>query len=318
MATLFETRPRAAETAAEEVRIAVVIPCHDEAARVGDVVRDFRSVLPQAEIVVVDNASRDATAVVAGAAGARIVRESRTGKGYALLTGLAAVRDADFVLVVDGDDTYAASAAPALLAAARAGADLVVGTRLEGAAPGAFPAGHTFGNRMFIWIVRLLFGVRTRDLFSGYRVLSRRFLSSTPVLATGFEIEAELTLQAAMRGFTIVEIPIPYRPRSGGGASKLATVRDGSRILLAILTYFRDSRPLACFGVLAGIFAGGATLFGSVVIAEFVDTGLVNRLPLAVLAAALFILGALSLTCGVLLSSINRRAAELAALIAGR
>lgn len=299
-------------------RIAVVIPCCDEEAQVGSVVRAFRAALPGAEIVVVDNASRDTTAAVARDAGARVVHESRAGKGNALLCGLAAVADADFVVMVDGDGTYPASAAPSLVAAARAGADLVVGTRLRGAAPGAFPAGHSFGNRLFIWIVRLLFNVRTKDLFSGYRVLSRRFLRSTPLLATGFEIEAELTVQAAMRGFTIAELPVAYGPRGAGGASKLATVRDGSRILLAILTYFRDSRPLTCFGGLAAIFAGSATLFGSVVIVEFLDTGLVTRLPLAVLAAALFILGALSLTCGVLLSSINRRAAELAALVSGR
>lgn len=299
-------------------RVAVVIPCHEEAADIGKVVADFRAALPSAEIVVVDNASRDRTAEVARSAGARVLHERRPGKGYALLCGLQAVADADYVIMVDGDDTYPATAAPALLEEARAGADMVVGTRLQQAAPGAFPPGHSFGNLLFIALVRLLFSVRTGDLFSGYRVLSRRLLRSTPLLATGFEIEAELTLQAAMRGFAIAELPVSYHPRRGSGVSKLATVRDGSRILLAILTYFRDLRPLTCFGGLAALFSGGATLFGSMVIADFLETGLVHRLPLAVLAAALFILAALSLTCGVLLSSINRRAAELAALLAER
>ncbi|MEO8277275.1 MAG: glycosyltransferase family 2 protein [Thermoanaerobaculia bacterium] len=299
-------------------RIAVVIPCHDEAATIAKVVTDFRRVLPSATIIVVDNGSRDASANLALAAGAELVREPRPGKGFAMLRGFRAT-DADFVLMVDGDDTYPAEAAPALFEAAIGGADQVVGTRLGGAVEGAFPPGHSFGNRLFIGIVRLLFGVRTGDLFSGYRVLSRRFLRTTPLLATGFEIEAELTLQAAMRGFSVVEMPVAYRPRGAdGGVSKLATFRDGSRILFAILTFFRDYRPLTCFGALAALFAAGALIFGSAVIADFISTGWVHRLPLAVLAAALFILSALSLTCGVLLSSINRRAAEIAALVAGR
>jgi hypothetical protein len=299
-------------------RVVVVIPCHDEEAHVAAVVREFRRTLPTAEIVVVDNASRDATAAAARAAGARVVPEPRVGKGNAVLAGFRAAAGADFVIMVDGDDTYPAAAAPALLDAAVAGADQVVGTRMQLASAGAFRAGHSFGNRLFIGLVHLCFGVRTGDLFSGYRVLSRRLLDTVPLLATGFEIEAELTVQAAMRGLATVELPVPYRSRGQGSASKLATVRDGSRVLLAILTFFRDFRPLTCFAVLAALFAASALGFGWLVIADYVRTGLVHRLPLAVLAAALFILSALSLACGVILSSVNRRAAELAALIAGR
>lgn len=298
--------------------VAVVIPCHDEEATIAKVVGDFRAALPGAAIVVVDNASRDRTAALAAAAGARVLSEPRPGKGFALLCGFRDCRAADFVVMVDGDDTYPADQAANLLDAARAGADMVVGTRLGDADAGAFRAGHSLGNRLFILLVRALFGVRTADLFSGYRVLSRRFLASAPLVARGFEVEAELALQASAQGFRTVELPIRYRARHAATASKLQTFRDGGRILIAILTFFRDYRPLALFGSLSAFFLVLSLAGGAVVITEFIRTGLVPRLPLAVLAAALFILSALSLTCGVLLSSINRRAAELAALIAWR
>jgi len=299
-------------------RVVVVVPCHNEAASVGKVVADFRAALPGAEVLVVDNASTDGTAELARAAGARVVGEPRPGKGFALLTGFRAARDADYFVMVDGDDTYPAEDAHQLLAAAAAGADMVVGTRLSGPEAGAFRAGHSLGNRLFILLVRGLFGVRTRDLFSGYRVLSRRFLATAPLIARGFEVEAELSLQAAAHRFAIAEVPIRYRARPASSPSKLQTYRDGTRILLAILTFFRDYRPLAFFGTLALLLLVLSLAGGAVVVTEFLRTGLVPRLPLAVLSAALFILAALSFTCGVLLSSINRRAAELAALIPWR
>jgi glycosyltransferase involved in cell wall biosynthesis len=302
----------------ERRRVVVVVPCHNEAATVGKVVRDCRAALPDAEVLVVDNASTDETAALAREAGARVVTESRPGKGFALITGLREARDADYFVMVDGDDTYPAEDAPRLLAAAYAGADMVVGTRLEASEEGAFRAGHSLGNHLFIGLVRLLFGVRTRDLFSGYRVLTRRFLAATPLIAQGFELEAELSLQAAVQRFRIAEVPIRYRARPEESPSKLHTYRDGYRILLAILTFFRDYKPLTFFGYLALFFLVLSLAGGAVVVAEFVQTGLVPRLPLAVLSAALFILSALSLTCGVLLSTINRRSAEIAALLPWR
>jgi glycosyltransferase involved in cell wall biosynthesis len=299
-------------------RIAVVVPCHDEAATIARVIADFRGALPDAEILVVDNASNDATGAIAAAAGATVITEPRPGKGFALLAGFRAARDADFFVMVDGDDTYPAEDVQALLSAATGGADMVIGTRLGDAEAGAFRRGHSLGNRLFIVLVRLLFGVRTQDLFSGYRVLSRRFLATAPLIARGFEVDAELSLQAAAHRFPTAEVPIRYRSRPREGASKLRTYRDGTRIFLAILGFFRDYRPFALFGSLALVFLTLSLAGGSVVVTEFVRTGLVPRLPLAVLSAALFILSALSLTCGVLLSSINRRAAELAALIPWR
>jgi len=298
--------------------VAVVIPCHNEALSIGKVVADFRAALPAARILVVDNASTDATAAEAREAGAEVLAENRPGKGFALQTGFRAARGCDYLVMVDGDDTYPAEDAEKLLAAARSGADMVVGTRLETPAAGAFPEGHSFGNRLFITLVRLLFGIRTRDLFSGYRVLTRRFLDERPLIARGFEIEAELSLQALAGAFPVAEVPVAYRPRREGSVSKLRTVRDGYRILLAIVAFFRDYRPLTFFGLAGLVFLILSLAGGGVVVAQYLETGQVLRLPLAVLAAALFLLAALSFACGVLLSSINRRAAEIAALVVER
>jgi glycosyltransferase involved in cell wall biosynthesis len=300
------------------LRVAVVVPCHNEEATVGKVVRDFRQALPQAVVLVVDNASTDRTAEAAREAGARVVSEPRAGKGFALLSGFREAKGADFFVMVDGDDTYPAQDVAKLLAAAQGGADMVVGTRLAGAEQGAFRAGHSLGNQLFNALVRLLFGVRTGDLFSGYRVLSRRFLETTPLIARGFEVEAELSLQAVVQRYRTAEVPIRYRARPEESPSKLHTYRDGYRILMAILMFFRDYRPLNFFGLLALFLLALSLASGGVVVAEYLRTGQVLRLPLAVLSAALFILSALSLTCGVLLSSINRRSAEIAALIPWR
>jgi len=303
--------------ALDSSRVAVVVPCHNEELTVGKVVADFRAVLPKARILVVDNASRDRTGEIARAAGAEVIREPRPGKGFALLSGFRKARNdgAEYLVMVDGDDTYPAEDSLKLLAAAEDGADMVIGTRLTDYEEGAFRAGHSFGNWLFIFLVRVLFGVRTRDLFSGYRVITRRFLEATPLIAQGFEVEAELSLQAVAQRFPVAEVPVRYRARPKENPSKLHTYRDGYRILLAILTFFRDYKPMTCFGLLALFFLVLSLAGGGVVIAEFVRTGLVPRLPLAVLSAALFLLAALSFACGVLLSTINRRSAEIAALI---
>ena len=298
--------------------LVIVVPCHNEEATVARVVGDFRAALPGAAVLVVDNASTDATAERAAEAGATVVREPRKGKGFALLTGLRAGRGADYLVMVDGDDTYPAGEVVNLLAAAQAGADMVIGTRLADATPGAFRPGHSLGNRIFALLVRVMFGMRTHDLFSGYRVLSRRFFEELPLTATGFEIEAELSVRALVQGFAVVEIPVHYRPRPAASESKLRTLSDGWRVLAAIFTFFRDYRPLTFFGLLSLGLLILSLAGGSVVVVEYLRTGLVPRLPLALLSAALFILSALAVTCGVLLSSINRRAAEIAALLTRR
>jgi glycosyltransferase involved in cell wall biosynthesis len=303
---------------ADAPRVAVVIPCYNEEKTIAKVVTDFRAQPGVVEVLVVDNASSDRTAELALAAGARLERESRRGKGVALLTGFRLLGPADYVVMVDGDDTYPADALPQLLAAAEAGADMVIGTRLQQASEGSLPRGHGFGNQLFIFLVRMLFGLRTRDLFSGYRVLSRRFLAAVPLVAIGFEVELELSLQALRHGYRMTELPVPYGQRPEGSTSKLRTFKDGSRILAALILFFRDLKPLTFFGVLSFVLLALSITGGSIVISEYLRSGQVLRLPLAVLSAALGSLSALSLTCGVLLSSINRRAAEIEALLRQR
>ncbi len=298
-----------------EPRVAVIVPCLNEGDTVARVVADFRAALPAARIVVVDNASTDATGESARAAGAEVVRETRRGKGFALLAGIRHASEADVFLMVDGDGTYPAEDAPPLLERIRDGADMAIGTRLEVREGDAFPRGHSLGNRLFIAIVRILFGIRTRDLFSGYRALTARLLQQSPLIAHGFEIEAELSILAFANHFRVDEIPVRYRPRAGGSRSKLHTVRDGYRILVAILAFFRDYRPLTFFGLMAVLFLFASVTTGGIVIRQYLETGQVLRIPMAIGATALFILSALSLTAGVLLSSINRRAEEIRALL---
>jgi glycosyltransferase involved in cell wall biosynthesis len=298
--------------------VAVVVPCHDEAATIGKVVTDFARALPGARIIVVDNASSDDTAAVAAEAGAYVISESRKGKGFALLHGFRAARGAEYVVMVDGDDTYPAEDVGKLLEAVENGADMAIGTRLTDYEEGAFRSTHTFGNRLFIWLVRGLLGVRTRDLFSGYRVFTRRFLEVSPLIAQGFEVETELSIQALAGGFCVTEIPVRYRARPVESPSKLNTFRDGYRILVALLAFFRDYRPLMFFSSVALVMFLGALVTGSVVVSEYLRTGQVLRMPTAVLSVGLSLLGAMSMIAGLLLSSISRRAAELAVLISRR
>jgi glycosyltransferase involved in cell wall biosynthesis len=299
-------------------RVAVIIPCRNEAASVAKVVGDFRRVLPEALIVVVDNASTDDTSSRARDAGAVVLRESRPGKGFAVVRGFRATRDADYVVLVDGDDTYPAEAVVDLLDGLRSGADMTIGTRLLSYDDGAYRPGHTFGNRMFIGLVRVLFGVRTEDLFSGYRAFTQRFLMLSPLIAQGFELETELSMQALAGRFLVTEVPVHYRARGKGSTSKLNTLRDGYRILVALLAFFRDYRPLTCFGGLAFLLFVCSGVSGSIVIDEYLRTGQVLRIPTAILSVGVGLLGAIALIGGLLLSSVNRRSHELAALLLQR
>lgn len=295
--------------------VAVIIPCHNEEAPVANVVAGFKRVLPDARVIVVDNASTDGTADAARLAGAEVIVESRRGKGFAVLRGLRHVPDAGVCFIVDGDDTYPAEAAPLFIQRIAAGADMVIGSRLADASNDAFPAGHFAGNRMFLFVVRLLFGIRTKDLFSGYRALSQRLLLHSPLIAQGFEIEAELTIQAYANRFRVDEVPVSYRARATGSGSKLRTLHDGYRILVAILAFFRDYRPMVAFGWTAALLLAASLASGRLVVEQYLATGQVLRVPMAILAAAFFILSALSLTAGIVLSSINRRAEEIRSLL---
>ncbi len=317
------TAPAAAEAAVDPLTsdresVAIVIPCRNESRSIAKVVADFRRTLPAALIVVVDNASTDDTATQARNAGATVLRESRRGKGFAVVRGFAATRRVDFVVLVDGDDTYPAESVHALLDGLRAGADMTIGTRLSSFDDDAYRVGHTFGNRLFIGLVRVLFGVRTQDLFSGYRAFTQRFLTLSPLIAQGFEIEAELSMQALAGGFVVTEVPVHYRARGEGSESKLNTLRDGYRILLALLAFFRDYRPLTCFGTVALLFFVLSAITGSAVVGEYLRTGQILRMPTAVLSVGLGLVGTITMIGGLLLSSVKRSSLELAALVLHR
>lgn len=298
--------------------VAIVIPCRNESRSIAKVVADFRRAVPEALVVVVDNASTDDTAARAAAAGAKVLYESRRGKGFAVVRGFAATRRADYVVIVDGDDTYPAESVHQLLDGLRTGADMTIGTRLSSFDDGAYRAGHTLGNRLFIGLVRVLFGVRTQDLFSGYRAFTQRFLALSPLIAQGFEIEAELSMQALAGGFVVTEVPVHYRARGEGSESKLNTVRDGYRILLALLAFFRDYRPLTCFGTVALLFFLLSAITGSAVVSEYLRTGQILRMPTAVLSVGLGLVGTITMIGGLLLSSVKRSSLELAALVLQR
>lgn len=297
------------------MRVAILIPCFNEATTIAKVVGDFRAALPQAEVWVFDNASTDDTAQVARAAGAQVRRVPAKGKGNVVRAMFRDV-EADAYLMVDGDDTYPAGAAAALLEEVRQGrADMVVGTRLEDFQHASFRRFHGIGNQLVRRCVAMLFGSPVRDVLSGYRAFSRRFVKSMPVLSHGFEIETEMTVFALSNGFVLAERPIAYGVRPDGSQSKLSTYRDGVRVLRTLLFLFKDMRPLLFFGGVAALMVLAGLGFGSVVIAEFSRTGLVTHPSTAVLAVALTLVGIVSLATGLILDTVNRRANEIQRLI---
>lgn len=292
------------------MKVAVIVPCLDEAAAIGQVVTDFRRVLPEAEIVVVDNGSTDRTAEVAARHGATVLVERRRGKGHAVRRAFRAV-EADAYLLVDGDGTYSPEDAPRLLAPVLRGeADVAIGGRLAPGSGSRFHPLNRLGNRLFLAVVNLVFSTRVGDLLTGYRAMSREFVKSAPVLARGFELETELTVLALERGFRTIELPIHLAERAPGTRSKIRIGGDGLLILGAIFTLLRDYRPLTFFGSLglAGILAGLAP--GLFVTWEFAEYGTV-RIPTAVLATGLELLGFTFVVTGIILNAMARRFREL-------
>jgi len=291
-------------------RVAVIVPCYNEAVAVPRVIAGFRAALPGATITVYDNNSRDGTAEAARAAGAEVRRETRQGKGHVVRRAFADI-EADVYVMVDGDDTYDAATAPAMVALLlEQRLDMVTGTRVSEAAA-AYRPGHRLGNRVLTGLVQQVFGEGVSDMLSGYRAFSRRFVKSFPALAAGFETETEFTVHALELRLPVGELPTRYRERPQGSASKLHTVRDGIRILRTIVMLVKDERPLAFFSTFgAGIFVAGIG-FGVPVVAEFFVTGLVPRLPTAVLAMGLVLLSFLSLACGLVLDSVSRGRKEI-------
>ena len=288
----------------EPLAVAVLVPCLDEEATVATVVRDFRAALPEAAIHVFDNNSTDGTAAAAQAAGARVHRVPRAGKGNVVRRMFADV-EADVYVLVDGDATYDAGSAPAMVERLVAGnLDMVVGARVSQDSA-AYRAGHVLGNRLFSRFIAWLFGPGLRDVFSGYRVFSRRFVKSFPALAEGFEIETELTVHALELRMPVEEVDTPYSARPDGSASKLRTYRDGWRILAAIAKLFQRERPLAFFGGVSLALAAVAVALALPLFVTYAQTGLVPRFPTAILASGIMVLAALSATCGFILHTVT-------------
>lgn len=284
-------------------RIAVIVPCYNEEQSIAKVVKDFAAALPEATIYVYDNNSSDRTSDVARAAGAIVRREGRQGKGNVVRRMFADV-DADIYVMVDGDDTYDAASARKLVAALIDNQfDMVTGARK--AAWEHYRRGHRFGNVVLTSLVTMVFGRETEDLLSGYRVFSRRFVKSFPLLTTGFEIETELTVHALDMRMPVGEIETPYSDRAPGSVSKLSTFRDGFRILTLIGVLVKEERPLAFFGALGGVLFMLAVMLAVPIISTYYATGLVPRFPTAILATGLVILAVMSGVCGLILDTVT-------------
>jgi glycosyltransferase involved in cell wall biosynthesis len=289
----------------EVVNIAVLVPCYNEEAAIAKVVADFRAALPGAGIYVYDNNSKDQTVARAREAGALVRTESRQGKGNVVRRMFADI-EADIYVLVDGDDTYDSDAAPRMVSRMMAeGADLLTARRIHTDAA-AYRPGHVLGNRLLTGLTALLFNVHLSDMLSGYRVFSRRFVKSFPFTAQGFAIETELTVHAVRLMMPMTEMDTRYKERPVGSVSKLNTWRDGLRILGTIGYLLREERPLVFFAAIAFLFAAVAVLIGAPVVSEYVHTGLVPRLPTAVLSTGLMVIAFLSLTCGLILDTVTR------------
>jgi len=300
----------ATEPAFPGLDIAVILPCYNEEAAIGAVVEAFRKELPQARIYVYDNNSKDRTSAVAAAAGAIVRSETLQGKGNVVRRMFADI-DADVYLMCDGDITYDAASAPALISKLiEENLDMVVGCRVDSAAA-AYRAGHRFGNALFTGFVANLFGNRFTDILSGYRAFSRRYVKSFPALSNGFEIETELTVHALQLRMPIGELDTPYGARLEGSQSKLSTYRDGWRILLMITKLFKNERPMVFFTIFFALLGLTSIGLSIPVLLTYFETGLVPRLPTAVLAVGMMLLAFLALTCGLVLDTVTHGRREM-------
>ncbi len=290
-------------------RVAVIIPCYNEAVTIAKVITDFRAVLPDAEIYVFDNNSSDNTAQAARDAGAIVRSEQRQGKGHVVRRMFSDV-EADIYLMVDGDDTYDATIAPTLVELLKRNhVDMVVGTRAD-VTKDAGREGHAFGNKLFNKIYGRLFGNQFSDIFSGYRVFTRRFVKSFPAVSAGFEIETEMSVHCSQLGIPTLERPTVYGVRPDESESKLRTFRDGFRILGMFVTLTKETRPAAFFGTIAVSLIVLATLLAAPLLATYAQTGLVPRLPTAILATGLIIMATITSVAGLILDSLARARIE--------
>jgi glycosyltransferase involved in cell wall biosynthesis len=290
--------------------IAVLVPCYNEEVTISTVVADFRRVLPEATIYVYDNNSTDRTVEMARAAGAVVRSEPLQGKGNVVRRMFADI-EAEVYLLVDGDATYDAASAPEMIRRlVDDRLDMVNGARAT-EVRAAYRPGHRFGNRLLTGLVAWTFGNGLTDMLSGYRVFSRRYVKSFPSLAVGFEIETELTIHALHLRMPIAEIATPYRERPSGSTSKLSTYRDGLRILWKILVFIKEERPMAFFSLIGLGFCLLAVVLMVPILREFLATGLVPRLPTAVLSMGLMTIGFISFACGLILDTVSRGRSEM-------
>jgi Glycosyl transferase family 2 len=286
------------------VAVAVLVPCYNEEAAIQTVVRDFRAALPAATIYVYDNNSSDRTIEMAITAGAIVRAEPRQGKGNVVRRMFADI-DADVYVLVDGDDTYhAGSVAMLVKMLIDHQLDMVNAARVTEIQK-AYRPGHRLGNQLLTGIVAHIFGNYFCDMLSGYKVFSRRFVKSFPALTTGFEIETEMTVHALQLRMPISEVPVPYKDRPTGSISKLRTFRDGFRILRTILVLIKEERPLQFFCSTFILLALVSTILALPIASEYLKTGLVPRLPTAVLSTGTMLLAFLSLTCGLILDTVT-------------
>lgn len=297
-------------TLPDDLRIAVLVPCYNEETAIPTVVADFRRVLPHAAIYVYDNNSKDRTVDVAKAAGAIVRSEPLQGKGNVVRRMFADI-EADIYVLVDGDATYDAASAPAMInRLINEQLDMVNGARVTEIVK-AYRPGHKFGNWLLTTMVSLIFGNRFKDMLSGYRIFSRRYVKSFPALAVGFETETELTVHALELRMPTAEMPTPYKDRPEGSVSKLSTIKDGLRILWMILVLVKEERPMQFFTLIAATLMLTAVVLIVPVFQEYLATGLVPRFPTAILSTGLAIMAFLSLTCGLVLDTVTRGRREM-------
>lgn len=295
--------------------IAVLIPCYQEARTIAKVVGDYRRQLPDARVYVYDNNSTDGTAAAAEAAGAIVRREKRQGKGYVVATMFREV-EADIYVMVDGDDTYRAADVHALIEPiARGEADMIVGRRTSASDPVSFRRFHQFGNRLVCRAINAIFASDIRDVFSGYRVMTRALVKSVPVLARGFDVETELTLQVLYRQFVIAEVATVCEARPEGSHSKLRTVPDGTRVLLRLGLIFLSYKPLTVFGSLGLLALAASAIAGARPLIDVLNGRNVQDLSRAVVAAALAVASVVTVGIGAILHSTNFRLQEIERVI---
>ena len=293
-----------------KAKIVILIPCLNEEITIGKVIHDFQDAIPEAKIIVFDNNSTDRTAAIVRECGAKVIPESRPGKGHVVASMFRKV-DADYYVIVDGDDTYSAEHVRKLLEPVmKEQADMAVAVRLAEYTATSFRPLHVFGNNLVRRLVNWIFKSNLSDIMSGYRVFSRELVQSIPILSSGFEVETEMTIRILDYGFRIKEVPLPYRERPEGSVSKLRTFHDGFRVLAEIARIAKAYKPFTFFGGigLAFILAGGIS--GIWVILDYLEDEYVNKVPTAILATGFMLLGFGSMGIGILLNTISYRFRE--------